>query len=163
MGRECENVRKAHTSVSCSHKAEHFFYESRRVLPRRTPVVFHSLSSLWKKENEPRERRHRQIEIFLCSGVPGCSALPMLTSPRTRNFISTNDTAYARLQDASDHPSTCRSFGSRHRRILHRRASLRQTLRLNKKSNRKQRPINNRRPPSTRAALWGADLCARND
>ena len=55
-------------------------------LPRRTPVVFHSLSSPWKKENETRERRRRQIEIFLRSGALGCSALPMLTSKEARSF-----------------------------------------------------------------------------
>ena len=38
---------------------------------------------------------------------------------------------------------------------------LRQTWQLNK--NRKQRSKNIRRPPLTRAALWGADLCAWND
>ena len=35
---------------------------------------------------ETRERRRRQIEIFLRSGVLGCSALPMLTSKEARNF-----------------------------------------------------------------------------
>ena len=38
------------------------------VIPRRTPVVFHSLSSPWKKENETRERRRRQGKIRLYSG-----------------------------------------------------------------------------------------------
>ena len=49
-----------------------FYVKSRGELPRRTPVVFHSLSSPWKKENETRERGRRQIEIFLSSGVLGC-------------------------------------------------------------------------------------------
>ena len=38
MGRECENVAERHL-FSCSHKAEHLFYESRGEIPRRTPVV----------------------------------------------------------------------------------------------------------------------------
>ena len=131
--------------------------------PAELLSFFHSLSSPWKKENETRERRRRQIEIFLCSGVGRGSALPMLTSPRARNFIFTNGTAHARLRDASAHPYACRSFGSRHRKISNRRASLRRTLLRHEKSNRKQRPINYRRPPSTRAALRGAALCARSD
>ena len=46
-----------------------FYVKSRGEILRRTPVVFHSLSSPWKKENETRERRRRQIEIFLRSGA----------------------------------------------------------------------------------------------
>ena len=56
------------------------------VLSRRTPVVLHFLSFPGKKGNEAKERNRRQIEIFLRSGVLGCSALPMLTSKETRNF-----------------------------------------------------------------------------
>ena len=110
---------------------------SRGVLSRRTPVVIYFLSSPWKKESS-KERRRRQIEIFLRSGVLGCSALPMLTSKEARNFIFTNGTSHARLRDASEHPSTCRSFRSRHRKISNRRASLHGAGRLN--GNRKQRP-----------------------
>ena len=89
---------------------------------------------------------------FSC--VPGCSdAQPCqcLRRKRRETFIFTNGTYHARLRDASEHPSTCRSFRSRHRKISNRRAPLHGAGRLN--GNRKQRPINYRRPPSTRAAL----------
>ena len=74
-----------------------------------------------------------------------------------------SDTYHLRPRDASAPPPSAAPSRSRHRRILHRRVSLRRTLLRHESSNRKQRPINYRRPPSTRAALWGADLCARNE
>ncbi len=79
------------------------FQKSRGVLSRRTPVVLHFLSFPKKKGNEAKERNRRQIEIFLRSGVLGCSALPMLTSPRTRNFLSRS---VLPTQGCETHPST---------------------------------------------------------
>ena len=51
-----------------------FCRKSRGGISRRTPVVIYFLSSPWKKESS-KERRRRQIEIFLRSGALGCSAL----------------------------------------------------------------------------------------
>ena len=124
----------------CSHKAEHFFYESRGEIPRRTPVVSsfpffpgkERKRSKGKKpppgQNSPvfRGRRRSALNAYVAEGA--------------KFLIFFSGTCHLRPRDASAPPPSAAPSRSRHRRILHRRASLRQTLRLNEKSNRKQRP-----------------------
>ena len=67
-------ISRSDTCFYVTHSAEHFFYESRGVVPCRTPVVLHFLSFPGKKGNEAKERNRRQGKIRLYSG--GAAARP---------------------------------------------------------------------------------------
>ena len=123
--------------------SHNFLYKiTRRDFPQNSCRFFISFLSRERKETKQRKETAARLK-FSC--VPGCSDAQPCQCLRRREretFVFTNGTVHARLRDASEHPSTCRSFGSRQRKISNRRASLRQKLLRHRKSNWKQRPFN---------------------
>ncbi len=159
LGRYEHSKKAAKKTFSCFLAA--FYIKSRGATPRRTPVVLHFLSFPKKKGNEAKERNRRQIEIFLCSGVLGCSALPMLTSKETRNFYFHKRYFPRKAARRIRSPLHLTGLQGPPSENFKQAGLLAADFATHK--NRKQRPINDRRPPSTRAALRGADFCARSD